>query len=421
MKISDFFKNEMSDYSCYSTYRMIASAVDGLKNAQRKSVYVAISDLKNSVKVSQFAGNVALKTEYLHGDVSLQGVIQGLASDYCGSNNLPIFEGEGNFGTRFMPTPSAPRYTYINRPKYFDDIFDVRDVFEKQYFEGEEIEPKFLLPAIPLLVVNGSLAAIGSGFRQDILPRSIPDILKYYKGEKTNLVPHFKGFKGDIIETELGKFLVKGKYERVKKDIVIYEIPVGYSYRQYLDVLDNSGFKYEDFSDAEKDTFSFRVYGIDDKQISKLKLEKSFSENYVALDRNNKVKVFENIHQILDYYKEVRLEFLEKQRQFDLEKWGKELLICASKYKFVCDVMDEKLIINKRAKNDIVEDMKKLSYYDDNGFDYLLNMSIHSFTKETLEKLVKAIKDLKIRIESKKNEDLNKTFLDNIKQFEELK
>jgi len=88
-KISEFYKNELTDYSCYSTIRMIASAVDGLKNSSRKIVYTALSkNIKNDTKVSVFDNMVQSNTQYLHG--SLSGVISNMGASYCGSNNLPL-------------------------------------------------------------------------------------------------------------------------------------------------------------------------------------------------------------------------------------------------------------------------------------------------------------------------------------------
>ena len=116
INVSDFFKNDLTNYSCYSTLRMIASSIDGQKNSSRKVLYTVIAkNIKDEVKVSNFDGVVQSFSDYLHG--SLVGVIQNMAANYVGSNVIPLLEGKGNFGTRFVNEPSAARYVFVKKPK----------------------------------------------------------------------------------------------------------------------------------------------------------------------------------------------------------------------------------------------------------------------------------------------------------------
>ena len=43
--VSDFFKNELTDFSSYSTLRMLGSAIDSFKNSQRKIIWTALNKL----------------------------------------------------------------------------------------------------------------------------------------------------------------------------------------------------------------------------------------------------------------------------------------------------------------------------------------------------------------------------------------
>ncbi|EAL4082622.1 hypothetical protein DFW61_09700, partial [Campylobacter coli] len=84
--VQDYFLNELTNYSCYSTLRMIASAIDGLKNSSRKIINTALDKkLNTETKVSIFDNMVQSYTQYLHGSCS--GVIQNMAASYTGSNN----------------------------------------------------------------------------------------------------------------------------------------------------------------------------------------------------------------------------------------------------------------------------------------------------------------------------------------------
>jgi DNA topoisomerase-2 len=52
------------------------------------------------MKVVQLAGYIAENTSYHHGEASLHSTIINMAQDYVGSNNVPLLEAAGQFGTR---------------------------------------------------------------------------------------------------------------------------------------------------------------------------------------------------------------------------------------------------------------------------------------------------------------------------------
>ncbi len=171
MKISTFFENDYVDQASYDNLRKIASLVDGQKNSSRKIIYTILEkNIKDEIKVSQLGSKVAEFAEYLHGN--LDGVIVNLAQNFPGTNNIPLLTREGNFGTRFAQEASASRYIYTYGSKEFFQLFNKNDnaILVKQYFEGEQIEPMFYLPTLPLLLINGS-EGVSSGFAQKILSR----------------------------------------------------------------------------------------------------------------------------------------------------------------------------------------------------------------------------------------------------------
>ena len=435
MKISSFYNNELVDYASYSTLRMIASAIDGLKNSHRK-VISTIIDKPGERKVSQYAALISQEKEYLHGEVSLQGVLVNLAIDYTGSNNMNLLEPIGNFGTRFTPEPSAPRYIYTNKSKYFDYLFKKEDnpILIKQYFEGEEIEPKFYLPTLPLLLINGS-EGMATGFAQKILPRDPEEIKKYIadylKGsnKKYELKPYFRGFKGFIRNGDSkNQWEIIGKIERVSSTrIKITEVPVGYSLKGYLKVLDKleednfiSGYQ----DQSEDDNFLFIINfkrGVldklnDEKLLDKLKLIKKITENYTAIDENNRIRVFDSVKEILDYYIEVKLKYLQKRKDYIINDLSEQIKSDVSRYVFIQAIVEDRLIINKRKKEDIIKDLEG---YDkiikiDGSYDYLLNMNILSLTKERLEKLLNDIKDKKKRLDEVNKKSLGDIWLEDI-------
>ena len=438
-QISDFFKNELTDYSSYSTLRMIASAIDGQKNSQRKILHTALNRLKSSTKVSVFDNQMQSYTQYLHG--SSAGVVSNMAANYLGANNLPLLKGEGNFGTRFVNDPAAPRYIYVNKPNYLDALFDIREVLIQQSFEGDPIEPLFYVPRLPLILVNGSMNGLASGFKQHILPRKIDEIVKYYNGQKCDLKPYFNGFTGPIkrdIENP-NKWYLCGCFTTQKTKVHITELPPFIEYSKYLQILDDlleskKIKSYKDLSNVKTQKYEFSVQLLKelstDKIFDLLKLRKSEVEIYNCIDENNRVKTFETPEAILDYFKEIRLKYLELQRQYDIKNTQKELLINASKYKFVQMIMSNDLKVFKRSKPDIIKDLSKTNLYKDfknnetstnvedfvkfGVYDYLLNMQIHSFTAETLEILKSKVEKLQIEMKNLQNLNISEKFLSDL-------
>ena len=93
---------------------------------------------------------------------------------------------------------------------------------EEQEEEGEKIEPKFFLPIIPTVLLNGG-SGIAVGFATNILNRHPADLIKaclaVLKGKTCPEVkPWIKGFEGSFSRVPdapkswviTGKFLEKG-------------------------------------------------------------------------------------------------------------------------------------------------------------------------------------------------------------------
>lgn len=409
MKISEFFNKDYVDQASYDNLRKIASLVDGQKNAARKVLYTVLEkNIKEKIKVSQLGSKVAEFAEYLHGN--MDGVIVNLAQDFPGTNNIPLLQKKGNFGTRFAQEASASRYIYTYGTDKFFELFKKEDspILKHQYFEGKEIEPMFYVPSLPIILINGS-EGVSSGFAQKILSRN-PDLIKQYikhiisgsKYSEDTFVPYYEGFKGTIVQGETSnQWLIAGTVKRLGiNKVEITEVPIGYDLKGYINVLDKleddkviQG--YRDFS--EEDNFKFEVSiaskdlksWTDEQLMNKLKLIKKVSENYTVIDENNKIQVYESAKEIIDHYIKIKLQYMQLRKQYLIKKLEEEIDYDYSKYLFIEMIVQDELIINKRKKDDIVSDLdtvEKILKKND-SYDYLLNMSIQSLTEERLNKL----------------------------------
>lgn len=415
MKIEDFLNNEVVDFASYSTLRAIASGIDGLKNSHRKVVNYMKDNGSKEKKVFNLGGEIMTSQEYLHGNINPS--IITLAQNFCTSNNLPLFTREGNFGTRFNQEPSADRYIYTQNEDYFNDLFikDDNQVLIKQIFEGKEIEPRFFLPTLPLILINGS-EGIATGFAQKILPRNIKEIINYIKDYLNSndlsgyeLKPFFNNFNGIInqVENSNNKLDIIGKIDisNLKKNkVLITELPSGYDLSSYIKLLDKleEDKKIRNYQDlSENDSFKFEIslnLGSkdisEDKLIDLLKLKKTITENYTIIDEHNRIKVFDCAKEILDYYIEIKLKYLEKRKEATISKMKKDLFEQSSKYYFIKGIVDGSILINKKTKNEIIEQLEnneKIKKSND-SYEYLLRMPIYSLTKEVMDKLLEKIK-----------------------------
>ena len=91
---------------------------------------------------------------------------------------------------------------------------------------------------------------------------------------------------------------------------------------------------------------------------------------------------------LLSFYR-IRNEYNILRKKYLVDKVNKELTVLESKVKFVRAIVNEELIVFKRKKQQITADIKKMGLLENPNYDYLLNMPIHTFSEETIDKLEK--------------------------------
>lgn len=427
IKLSVFFRTEYVDYASYDNLRKIASVIDGQKNASRKVVHTLLDKkISSETKVSQLASTIEKYSDYLHG--SIAGVLVNMGTDYVGSNNIPLVQKSGNFGTRYVNEASATRYIFASAHKHLTEFFDPKDKgsLVHQVFEGTQIEPRYFIPSIPLLLCNGS-EGVSSGFAQKILPRNpkeiVKELLNYINDtdEKTDLTPYYKGYKGEIVQGDNHKqWLIKGVISRVSATkITISEVPIGYALKDYLKVLDDLEEKkiimsYVDRSENDEFLFDVKISRSmsdlsDDALMTKLKLIKTVTENYTCINAQNKIEVYDTVWEMIDTFIGTKIFHMEKRYEFIKKDLEDRTSIAQEKYRFIKMVTNDELSINKRKKAEIENDLVKHNFLRvDNKFDYLLNMNITSLTHERMLELKAAadqmISDLKVHMKLTPND-----------------
>jgi len=430
--IEEFFRDNFTDFSTYASYRAIASVIDGLKNSQRKVFYTLMGNkANNKEKVSRLASITGLNTEYLHGEASLESVIVTAVRHY--DKTLPLLAEEGSFGFRTITKAAASRYIYTKKLDMFPIIFNGKfsRIDGYQTFEGTKIEPKVLTALLPMLLVNGN-SGIGSGFSQNILPRDpsiIKDtIIKYLKSTsqkkdsiltKAKLEIKYPYFAGDIQYEEL-KATFTGVIKKTNTSTVhITELPIGYTIDTYIKVLeiliDNDTIvSYIDKSN--KNTFNFVIKVKRnilakmnaDQLISKFRLSKTATENFVCVAENNNFLELNGANEVLVIFMEFILRRYNELKQQIISDLELEINLLSEKARFIKLVIQGKIVVNNKKKTDIKAQLDKHKFQE---FDIYLNMRIYSLTKERYEALLADVEKLKKELEIAKNTPIEKMYL----------
>jgi len=421
--ISDFYQKDVPAYASYDNLRKLCG-IDGLKLSQRKIVYTAFKRCRNDwIKTDTMCAQTQIDTNYIHGAANLEIVIDGLAASYVGSNNFPLLTGNsGGFGCRISPRPSAGRYTRVKLSDVSKMLFSEPDehILEKQFFEGQYIEPKHLLPVFPVMFLNGA-EGLSTGFSQKIFPRNPDEVIEYVKKKLSGtanprmaLLPWFRGHLGKVAvnpETNIAEsFGVVTKNNM--NSYTITELPIGTDYQKYIEQLDKmceSGLiqDYFDKCDSKTDTILFEIkttrdftrsHDTERKLYDALKLVKSLPETYCCIDESGRVREFSSAKEILDAFIDMRVKYYSARRDYLLASIKKNIEILLSKYLFIKAIIDKTLKISNRKKADIAADIAKIDRIVkvDDSYDYLLAMPIHQLTKEKLDELkckINAAKD----------------------------
>ena len=101
-------------------------------------------------------------------------------------------------------------------------------------------------------------------------------------------------------------------------------------------------------------------------------------------DETEKLKKFNKINEIIDYYIDIRLGLYLKRKESILKILEKEVMILQNKKRFITEILED--VIDLRKKNKIqIHDMLKGRKYDMNeDYKYLIQMPMDSVTEENI-------------------------------------
>lgn len=415
LDLTQFFETEYIDFAVYDNVRKIACYVDGQKNSGRKIMHTVLQqNIDKFTKVSNLGPKVQDFAQYLHG--SLEGSVVNMTANYVGSgNNMPLLEGDGNFGSTFIPEAAATRYIFARMSPVLKKLF-VKDDFDNlpaQTFEGSKIEPRYYVPALPLIAINGS-EGISIGFAQRILPRDPAEIIKWVEQRAKNkkkitadLTPHWLGMKC-VVENDGDphQWAINGSWRRKSSTrIVIESLPIGFNLASYLKVLNKlvEDKQIKDYDDrSDNDIFEFEIKvdrhftERDDDWIQrKLRLTRKVTENYTCIDENNKVIIFDSIEDVLEAWYQMRIKYNDLRKQLVLKKLTDEIEYASARASFVEGVVNKHIELRSNSEKNIIEEAEDYDPKLIGMVPQFLKLAMRTLTAEEISKLRKRVKELK--------------------------
>lgn len=421
-----------TDYRAYSMYvlqnRAIPSAIDGLKSVTRKLLYAMATDGGSGKKKVSDVGGGLSKYGYHHGEGSAMGAATGMAAEW--NNNAPLFEGHGNFGSRLIQEPAAPRYIFISLSENYKKWFIDTEVAPASK-DDESPEPAHYLPSIPWILINGT-SGIAVGFASNILPRSIKDVVsavkkciadpaKYLK-QNASIAPTFPSFKGEVVDAGDGTWKTRGLIEYVGKyTYEISELPIGYDREKYVEFLNGlvDDGKIKDYDDnCSKAGFGFtvKVSGdhrtkIDTDPIKYFKLEKSHSENLTTLDEHGKLKIFGSVAELVHHFVKYRQTKFQEKLEYECSQLNSRIDLLADKIKFIGMVIDGKIDFKKVTKEQLLHIIFTKVTEADHGKRFV-NIPLYECTSDVVSALKAELAKTQESLKKLKKVTVNERYLE---------
>lgn len=425
----EFVDRELIHFSKYDLERSIPNVVDGLKTSQRKILYACFKRklVRDEIRVAQLAGYVSEHAAYHHGEASLQGAIIAMAQRFVGSNNLPLLQANGQFGTRIMGGKDAasPRYIHTLLSPLATRVFAPEDesVLRRLEDDGQPVEPVHYAPLIPMALVNGAVG-IGTAFSTSIpafRPTALVDYLLAMPAltagatpatRSPRLVPWYAGFKGTIRERD-GGWESLGVVERGSgaDTLRITELPVGTWTEEYVEALNawaderpkliRSVMPQYTESDAVFD-IKFQRGMLTDEWLTPDKdgLTRAHRElrlvsnkglgtrNMHLFDEAGAIQRYDSAEAVVEAFAGVRLRTYALRRSAQMRVLRDDMELLQARIKFIKLVVDGKVQVVKVKQATLVGKLESNGLPRREGsYDYLLGMPISSLTAEKITEL----------------------------------
>jgi DNA topoisomerase II len=258
LEISTSVVKELPIFAIYDTERCIPSLMDGLNVGQRKVVHIVRkNNITSSIKTKQLSGLVANGAAYHHNEDVLEHTIIRMNWTFPGSNNVPLLQRSGEFGSRRKKGKDAApgRYTFTSMSPILKVAFTEEDdlLLEWNLDGVQPIEPRYFYSVIAIVLANCQ-KGIGVGSNCDVPCYDPEELIRRHRrhcevarsqrlGQALvrqavlgPLLPWARHYTGTIT-LEGGKVVDRGVFAQRGGTIHVTEVPLKMSFEDYEEKL----------------------------------------------------------------------------------------------------------------------------------------------------------------------------------------
>ena len=438
--LEEEMRESFLDYSMsVIVQRALPDVRDGLKPVHRRILYamyeLGLNPDRPYKKSATVVGDV-LGKYHPHGDSAVYDALVRMVQVF--SLRMPLVDGQGNFGSIDGDSAAAYRYTEARLEalavELLDDIRKQTVDFQPN-FDNQLEEPVVLPARFPNLLVNGSsgiavgmstnvpphsLREVAAGVRQLVVDPdcSVDDLMRHIPGPDFPTGGFIVGTEGigKLYRNSRGRVIMRARVVKEsrrggKEQLVVAELPYTVSKTKVIEQiakLAKAG-RAEDVADIrdESDRDGIRLVielkrGADAATVLQMlqkrtSLQTTFGAHLLALDRGQP-KEFD-LKQMLECFRDHRLEVVQRRSRYELEKAAAERHIIEGLLAALEHIEEVIKIIrgsaNRAQASDNLQDRFGLS---ETQADAILDMRLAKLTALQQKQLQNRIAELEVAI-----------------------
>ena len=359
--LEEEMRESFLDYSMsVIVQRALPDVRDGLKPVHRRILYamheMRLTPDRPYKKSAAVVGDVLGKF-HPHGDSAVYDAMVRMVQDF--SLRMPLVDGQGNFGSIDGDPAAAYRYTEARLDAIAVELLaeiEKETVDFQPNFDNQRKEPTVLPSRFPNLLINGSsgiavgmstnvpphnLAEVAAGVRQLVVDPActVDDLMRHIPGPDFPTAGFVVGREGieKMYREGRGRVVMRARVVKEalrggKEQLVVTELPYAVNKTKVIEqiaALAKKG-KVEDLSDIrdETDRDGIRLVielkrGADAGGVLRILfrgtgLQTTFGAHLLALD-GGEPKEFD-LKQMLERFRDHRLDVIQRRSRYDLEK-----------------------------------------------------------------------------------------------------
>lgn len=438
--IEEEMRDSFLDYSMsVIVQRALPDIRDGLKPVHRRILYamegLGLQPERPYKKSATVVGEV-LGKYHPHGDSPVYDAMVRMVQEF--SLRYPLIDGQGNFGSIDGDPAAAYRYTEARLARTATELLgdlDKETVDFVPNFDSRLQEPTVLPARLPNFILNGS-SGIAVGMSTNVPPHnlveiaeairmicgddpvSVDDLLDVVPGPDFPTGGFILGLEGirNLYETGRGRIVMRARVIREsmrggKSQLVVTELPYTVSKVRVINQIADLARKgnLDDVSDLrdESDREGMRIV-IELKRradpvkvlqtiYKKTALQTTFGAIMLALD-NGQPREF-NLQEVLERYRDHRVDVIQRRSRFQLEKAEAERHVTEGLIAAL-DQIDRviKIIRGSKDRAEASAELQEDLGLSEAQAEAILNMRLARLTRLERDMLVKRLEELEATI-----------------------